>query len=342
MWRKAPRDCPDAHAAPHRGGKGLQRKMPARAAPIRGHHEPSSTMQTRALSPQAFAMLLLLACMFGGNHVAARFALDHGVDVASAVAVRSLATAAVVGLIVASNRLPLALKPRHRRVMPLIGVLVAVQSLCLYASVARIPVGLALLAFNLYPLCTALAAWALYGHRPERATLIAMPVILFGLALALDVLGAASGLGAQAQWARIGSGVAFAVAAAVVFGLVLALTQHEVADLDGRYRTALTMTIVGVLALAGSLATGGLHWPDAPAGWWGLAALSLLYGTAFTIMFTLLPKLGVVGSSPILNVEPVAALAMAWLLLGQSISAVQVAGAMLVVGTVMVLGLRRR
>ena len=36
------------------------------------------------------------------------------------------------------------------------------------------------------------------------------------------------------------------------------------------------------------------------------------------------------------------ALAMAWLWLGQSVSLVQVLGALLVVGTVMVLGLRRR
>jgi hypothetical protein len=40
-------------------------------------------------------------------------------------------------------------------------------------------------------------------------------------------------------------------------------------------------------------------------GWWGLAALTFLYGTAFTIMFTVLPKLGVVGNSAIMNVEPV-------------------------------------
>lgn len=299
-------------------------------------------MPTRALSPRAFAMLLLLACMFGANHVAARVAFDHGLDVATAVAVRSLATAAVVALIVAVYRVPLALQPRHRRMLPLIALLVAVQSLCLYASVARIPVGLALLAFNAYPLCTALAVWALYGQRPERAVLLAMPVILFGLALALDVSGVASGLGLRSHWLRIGGGVLFALVAAASFGLVLALTQHEVAELDGRLRTAITMGIVGVLALLGSLTQGGLHWPDAAAGWWGLAGLTLLYGTAFTIMFTLLPKLGVVGSSPILNVEPVAALAMAWLWLGQSISLIQVLGALLVVGTVMTLGLRRR
>jgi drug/metabolite transporter (DMT)-like permease len=300
------------------------------------------SLPTQAISSRAFIMLLLLACMFGGNHVAARFALDNGVDVASAVAVRSLLTAVVVALIVALNRVPLQLDARQRKVMPLIGLLVAVQSLCLYSAVARIPVGLALLAFNTYPLWTALAARLLYGHRPERAVLVAMPLILFGLALALDVFGAASGLGLQAHWARMGSGVGFALAAGATFGLVLVLTQHEVAALDGRLRTAITMAIVGVLALLGSFTQGGLHWPNAVAGWWGLALLTLLYGTAFTIMFTLLPKLGVVGSSPILNVEPVAALAMAWLWLGQTISPVQVAGALLVVGTVMALGLRRR
>ena len=305
-------------------------------------HRSVQPVRPHPISPRAFVMLLLLACMFGGNHVAARVALDHGVDVTTAVAVRSLATATVVAAIVVLNRVPLALNARQRRFMPLIAVLVGIQSLCLYSAVARIPVGLALLAFNTYPLWTAIAAWAIYGHRPERAVLIAMPVILFGLALALDVSGAASGLGLQAQWQRIGSGVGFALVAGAAFGLVLALTQHEVAELDGRLRTAITMGIVGVLALLGSFTQGGLHWPDAAAGWWGLALLTLLYGTAFTIMFTLLPRLGVVGSSPILNVEPVAALAMAWLLLGQSVSMIQVLGALLVVGTVMVLGLRKQ
>jgi drug/metabolite transporter (DMT)-like permease len=54
-----------------------------------------------------------------------------------------------------------------------------------------------------------------------------------------------------------------------------------------------------------------------------------------------LPRLGVVGGSPIMNVEPICALVLAWAVLGQAVSAVQVAGALLVVATVMWLGLRR-
>lgn len=295
-----------------------------------------------ALNRTAFVTLLLLACLFGANHVAARLAFNHGLDVATAVTVRSLITATVVALLVLWQGVPRRLDPRQRRFLLVIGALVAVQSLCLYAAVARLPVALALLTFNTYPLWTAGFAWLLYRHQPERAVLIAMPVLLAGLALALDVLGAASGLGAAGQWSRIGAGVAFALTAAAVFGAALVLTQHEVAAVDGRVRTAVTMGLVGLLALGGVALQGGFHLPTAAAGWWGLALLTFFYGTAFTIMFTLLPKLGVVGSSPIMNVEPVAALVLAWAFLGQAIAPVQVVGALVVVGTVMALGLRKR
>jgi drug/metabolite transporter (DMT)-like permease len=180
-----------------------------------------------------------------------------------------------------------------------------------------------------------------YRHRPERRVLLAMPVILAGLALALDVFGAASGLGAAAQWSRIGIGVAYALAAAALFGGALVLTQHEAADIDGRVRTACVMAIVGLIAAAALAGRGGPHLPDAPAGWGGLAALTFLYGTAFTIMFTVLPRLGVVGNSAIMNVEPIFALVLAWAILGQRIALSQVAGGLIVVMAVIALGLRR-
>lgn len=294
-----------------------------------------------AASRAAFATLLLIALMMGANHVAARLAFDHGLDVTTAVAVRSGVTALAVGALLLAARASWQLGPRERRAMPLIGLLIAAQSFCLYSAVARLPVALALLAFNTYPLWTALAARLLYGHRAERRVLLAMPVLLAGLALALDVSGAVSGLGLEAHWQRIGAGVAFGLAAAAIFGVALVLTQHEAGRLDGRLRTALTMAIVALLAGVAIVLQGGPRLPTAPAGWAGLCALTLLYGTAFTIMFTVLPRLGVVGSSPIMNVEPIFALVLAWAVLGQAIAPLQVAGGLVVVATVMVLGLRR-
>lgn len=296
----------------------------------------------RALSTAAFATLLLIAALMGANHVAARLAFNHGVDVPTAVSFRSGATALVVGALLLIQRVPLALTARQRKALPLIGVLIAIQSLCLYSAVARLPVALALLVFNSFPLMTALWARVLYRHRPERALLIAMPVILLGLVLALDVLGAASGLGAAGQWREIGAGVAFALGASTTFGLALVLTQHEAGGLDGRLRTFATMAIVALLAGAAVVWRGGLALPVAPAGWWGLALLTLLYGTGITILFTVLPRLGVVGNSAVMNVEPVFALVLAWLILDQHIAPVQVVGALVVVGAVIWLGTRRK
>lgn len=297
---------------------------------------PSATL-TRV----AFATLLLIALMMGANHVAARVAFNHGVDVATAVSFRSTVTALVVGLLLVVQQVPVRLTTRHRRALPGIGLLIGVQSLCLYAAVARLPVALALLAFNTYPLWTALWARVIYRHRPEPRVLRAMPVMLLGLALALDVLGAASGLGVAGHWGRIGIGVAFALAAAATFGMVLVLTQHEAGTLDGRVRTATTMAVAALVALAGVASQGGFALPQAAPGWWGLLALTFLYGTAFTILFTVLPRLGVVGNSAIMNIEPIFALVLAWALLGQAIAPMQVAGGLLVVATVMWLGLRR-
>jgi drug/metabolite transporter (DMT)-like permease len=67
-----------------------------------------------------------------------------------------------------------------------------------------------------------------------------------------------------------------------------------------------------------------------------------LYGSGFTLMFTVLPKLGVAGNTAIMNVEPVFALALGWARLDQRIESVQIAGALLVVAAVIFLGLRKR
>ncbi len=293
------------------------------------------------LSLTAFATLLLIALMMGTNHVAARFAFENGVDVATAVTLRSGGTAVVLALLLWQQKLHITLTRQNKRGLLAIGTLIAVQSLCIYSAVARIPVALALLAFNSYPLWTAMWARLIYKHRPDPFMLRAMPVILVGLALALDVLGASSGLGAQGQWALMGTGVAFALTAAVTFGLALVLIQHETVGVDGRVRTLSTMTCVLVLGLIVVGTQGGFHLPTAAAGWWGLMGLMVLYGTAFTIMFTLLPHLGVVGNSAIMNVEPIFALVLAWLLLDQTIAPVQVVGGLLVVAMVIALGMRK-
>jgi drug/metabolite transporter (DMT)-like permease len=298
--------------------------------------------QAKALSLQGFLSLLLVALLMAANHVAARLAFNSGLDVATAVAVRSGGTVLVVGLLVWLAGVPWRLSRQHMRGLLMIGVMIGTQSQLLYGAVSRLPVALALLAFNTYPLWAALWNRVFYGQPPERQVLFTMPVILAGLALALDVAGAASGLGARQQWAVMGEGVAFAMAAAASFGMVLFWTQHETSGLDGRVRTLFSLLLAASVALAVIGWQGGSHWPQTDIGWLGLIGLTCLYGSGFTLMFTVLPKLGVAGNTAIMNVEPVFALVLGWAILGQRIEPVQIAGAVIVVVAVIFLGLRKR
>lgn len=288
----------------------------------------------------SIAILLTIATIFGSNHIAARIAFDHGVNVTTAIVARSLAAVLFVGVLVIVGRVPLALTAATRWRAVAVGVLISVQSYCLYSAVARIPVALALLAFNTYPMMFSLVSWATGSERPARRALIAMPVALFGLALALDVSGVSGGI--AARWDAIGVGVGFALGAAVSFSAALHLTARWLHDVDGRLRTLLTMSTVALLMLAAGTLAGDLALPSNPGGWLGLGLLMLFYGTAFTTMFVLLPRLDVMNNSAALNFEPIAVLFLAWPILGQSVAPRQIVGALIVVGAVIALGTGRR
>ena len=282
------------------------------------------------------AILMVIATTFGSNHIAARYAIDHGVNITTAVAARSIGAALFVGALVLVSRVPLALPAGTRWRAVAIGALIAVQSYCIYSAVARIPVALALLAFNTFPMMFTLISWSAGSERPARRALIAMPIALAGLALALDVFGRGGDL--AGRWSEIGTGVAYALGAAVSFAAALFLTSRWLKDVDGRLRTLLTMSTVALLMLAAGVVAGNLALPQNPGGWLGLGLLMLFYGTAFTALFVLLPRLDALNNSAALNFEPIAVLFLAWPILGQSVAPLQVVGALIVVGAVVALG----
>jgi drug/metabolite transporter (DMT)-like permease len=283
------------------------------------------------------ALLMLLATMFAGNHIAARLAFDHGTSIPAAVTARSGATAIALLVLLRLLSVRLAL-PRATLARGLgIGLLVAVQSYCLYSAVAVIPVALALLAFNTYPMFFSLLSWAANGERPSKRAAIAMPLALVGLALALDVVGTASRI--AGRWTEIGVGVGWALGASVLFTAVLFFTTRYLQEVDGRVRSLLTMGATAVVVFAAGAATRSLAFPADGAGWLGLALLTLLYGSAITAVFTIVPRLGAPSNTVALNFEPVAAMLMGWIVLAQAMNATQVLGVFVVVGSLTYLAL---
>lgn len=289
----------------------------------------------------SIVLLLAVSVSFGSNHIAARVAFDHGASVATAVVFRSAGTAlAVLGLLLALN-VPLRVPAATLQRALAIGVVIAVQSWCIYSSVARLPVALALLTFNTYPLLYTLLAWATgMEPRPPHAALVAMPVALLGLALALDVVGSVDEL--APRWAEIGAGAAFAVAASIAFTLVLFLSARWMKGVDGRLRSCMSLASCGAVALAGAAASGTLVLPADAAGWAGLALLTLFYGSSMTALFALQPRMRSASDVMVLNFEPVAVLFLGWAILGQALAPRQILGALIVIGCVVAIGAAKR
>jgi drug/metabolite transporter (DMT)-like permease len=282
------------------------------------------------------ALLLAIATVFGSNHIAARIAFEHGTNVTTAVAVRSTGTALIVLLLLLFSGTSLKMGRRTFGQSLFVGLLISVQSYCLYSAVALIPVALALLAFQTFPMLLALISWAGGGERPSRRVLIAMPVALVGLALALDVWGKSGDI--AGRWAEVGAGVLWALGASISFASALFFITRWLGSMDGRLRSFLFMSVVAVVTLTGGTLTHSFALPADSTGWIALALLTLFYGIAITSTFVLLPKLGAVNNAAVLNFEPIAVLGLAWIILGQSVAPLQILGAFIVVGSIAWMG----
>jgi drug/metabolite transporter (DMT)-like permease len=323
-----------------------------------------------APAPQSFSrwvaigILLSLGLLFASNHIFARVAFDHGTGLATAVLVRSALT--VLGLLAVVLILRTPWQLRHYAIEPrwlyVLGALIAVQSLFLYSSVARIPVGLALLVFNLFPALFTLLNWALGGPRPSVKTLGIIGLVLLGLALALDLpaqlakTDVSAGVSAGVADTKFWIGVACGFAAASIFAVALRVTEFKLKPLSGTVRSLWTMGLTTLflgtvclavlLGLAGegaqSWAQASLHWPSSALGWLGLAGLTLCYGLAFSLFFALIPKLNMQRNAPAANIEPVAALVLGWIFLGQQLSLIQLLGAGVVMLGIVLLALMKK
>lgn len=292
--------------------------------------------------PFAILILITAATMFAGNHVSARLAFDDGTGLLLAILARGGVALLIMSL--------LALWQGHRFRVPagkrgwqlLLGLMITGQSLCLYSAVARVPVAVALLVVNTWPILLALLNWAITRRPPSLRLVLIMALILAGVILVLDVPAWLANPAAMGpDWVP---GVLFALAAACFFTVAMWTTDHKLAGMPGAVRSVFTMTTVLIVMVFGglfSLVPGGLDLPASSQGWVGLLLLALLYGTGSTILFVLVPRLDMARNAPVMNFEPVASLILGFIVLGQTLSPLQLLGGAVVISGIVWLSLVR-
>jgi len=292
--------------------------------------------------PLAITILIFAATLFAANHVSARFAFDDGAGLVLALVARSSVAFLIMATIVLVRRQPMTVPAGNRGWQLALGVLITLQSLSLYAAVARIPVAIALLLINSWPLLYTLLNWVINGQRPHLGFVLILALILIGLVMVLDIPGWLANPSALGDdWAV---GVMLAILASVFLALAMWLTNHQLARMPGAVRSAYTMFIVTVsLVVAGSVGVigGGFAVPEHVQGWLGIVSLALCYGIASTVLFVLVPRLNIARNAPILNFEPVASLLLSYLILGQVLSFVQLLGGVVVLSGIVMLSVSK-
>lgn len=295
--------------------------------------------------PYAIILLLFAATMFASNHVAARLAFDNGTGLVLAIVFRATLASILMFLLALNRKQSFRITKEFLSWVLLVGVLISLQSLTLYSAIAVMPVAVALLLLNAWPILYIFASWWVGETRPNISLIAIMLVICLGLSLVLDLpsvlLGRTTeGSGSFLWW----KGAALALSSAFFLAGAMWITNHKLSKLPGTVRSAYSMFIVAVMLLnigLLGLLPSGFSLPESNTGYVGLLLLGLFYGIASCILFVLAPRLDMAKNSPVLNFEPVASLFLAYIFLGQMLSVSQLMGGGLVMVGIVSIGLLR-
>ena len=288
-----------------------------------------------------YAMAASAATLWAINGIVSKVILASGVSSLRLSQVRT--TGALVGLVLVLC----VMAPSRLRVRACELPFLAVFGICglafvqwlFFLSIHRLAVGIALLIEYLGALLVAL--WARYVfHEPVRRRVwLALALALFGLALIVDV--GESGPISTA-------GVAFALAAAVAYTAYFLLAERGVGDRDA---VSLLAWGFGFAALFYAMIA---PWWSFPAGRvaedvsllghldashlpvWALMTWMIVVGTIlpFFLLVSALEHLPATRVAIIAMLEPVVATVVAWAWLGESLSAMQLTGAVVVLAAI--------
>jgi len=289
-----------------------------------------------------YLMAALAAVLWGINGAVSKTILATGLSSERLAQLRSLGAAFGLLLVVAVYA-PSRLKITWREVPYLLAFGVAglafVQWLY-FLAIHRLAIGVALLIEYLAPLLVALWARFVYRHHVRRRIWVALGLALVGLGLIVNLFGGGGKLST--------AGVLFALGGAVAYMTYVLLAEHAVGDRDpvsllgwGFLFASLFWAVLSpwwtfpAHVVFRSTSLGG-HLASSHLPVWALAAWMIVLGTIipFFLLVSALRHISATSAGIVAMLEPVAGALLAWAWLGESLDGVQLAGAAVVLGAI--------
>jgi len=279
---------------------------------------PSPRDEARGLT-----LVALSTIAYGVLPILGKVAYAAGVRVLPLLAWRYVIAAALIAILDRGPRPPL----RERARLWAIGSVFVFNSIAYFRALEEIPASVTALVLYTYPVIVALLA-ALVGVEPLTwRALLATLVAFAGCALTAG--------GAPAGAALSLSGVAWALAAALVYASYIVLSSRFGSGVPARVLALHLAQAAAVICVAFALADGGLALPVDPRGLLAVAGIGVV--STVVAMTTFLAGMALIGptrASVLSSLEVIVTLILAFLFLGERLGPWQWAGAAFILGAV--------
>jgi drug/metabolite transporter (DMT)-like permease len=270
-------------------------------------------------------LVAISAAAFGTLGILGRYAYADGMDALTIMALRFSLAALVLLALLAARREPL---PRGRSLMLLVGmgaIGYVGQAFCYLTALKYASPGLVTLLLYLYPVFVAILS-AIFLHEPiTRRKALILGVALVGLAL---TAGPAGG-----QWV----GVVLAISAAVIYSVYILVGAGVMRRVSATRSSAVIFTSAGAMSCL-LMGINGPHPPATASGWAVMGAMVIIATVVPVVAFLAgLARIGPTNAAMISTLEPVVAVALSALLLGETLQPVTLLGGALILVAVLLL-----
>ena len=283
-------------------------------------------------------LCLLSAAAFGTLGIFGRLASDAGANTATTLLVRFGLAALVFAAVLLRTGRWRALRGLSRRVV-LTGLALgaagySLQSGLYFAAIGRLDVSLVALLLYTYPAFVTIAALALGRLAPSPRIAAALTLASAGLVLVL----VAAGTGAFDV-----TGALMAIGASLTYTTYILVSDGIVGDVDAFALALLVLTGATVSFSVAGLATGSIDFALPAEAWLWLVLIALVSTVvAVSAFFAGLRRVGPSEAAILSTFEPPVTVALAFAVLGERLSVVQLAGGALVLAAVVLLQLPAR
>lgn len=295
---------------------------------------PAASPRRPKSASRGATYVISAALLFGINGSVSKVVIGAGVSPAQLTLFRVLSTAIIAGavLLITDRK---QFRPSGAQLIKLaaLGVIGLAMIQWLYSvAISILPVGVALLIQYTAVVFVALAAWLLFSERVHPRLWIAIGAVLVGLAIVAQIWDSDLRL----------LGVAAAFGAALTYAFYFLMGERAVAAMSPMavafWASTFATVFWGVFSEWWALSPGTLaSQVELPGGHVAVAAwVPLLYVITlgsflpFVLMFTALDHLSATAVGILAAIEVLFAFVVAWLWLGEALTALQIAGAALV------------